>query len=64
VTPSRQFQVTFQGNSGQRFSVEASTNLPVWFSLATLTNTTGTLPFTDPTPATGPHRYYRSLVAP
>jgi PKD repeat protein len=64
VTASRQFQVTFAGRAGQRFSVEASTNLPVWFPLATLTNTTGTLPFTDPTPATGPSRFYRALVAP
>lgn len=64
VTASRNFQVTFQGKTGQRFSVEASTNLPVWFPLATLTNTTGTLPFTDPTPATGPRRFYRSLVEP
>lgn len=64
VTPSRNFQVTFQGKAGQRFSVEASTNLPVWFPLVTLTNTTGILPFTDPTPATGPRRFYRSLIAP
>jgi len=64
VNASRQFQITFQGKPGQRFSVEASTNLPAWFPLATLTNTTGTLPFTDPTPATGPRRFYRSLVTP
>ena len=64
VTASRNFQVTFQGKTGQRFSVEASTNLPVWFPLATLTNVSGTLPFTDPTPATGPRRFYRSLVTP
>jgi PKD repeat protein len=64
VTAGRQFQVTFVGKAGQRFSVEASTNLPVWFPLATLTNTTGTLPFTDPAPATGPSRFYRALVAP
>jgi len=64
VTASRQFQVTFQGKAGQAFSVEASTNLPVWFPLVTLTNTTGTLLFTDPTPATGPRRFYRSLLVP
>jgi PKD repeat protein len=64
VTASGQFQVTFQGKAGQPFSVEASTNLPVWFPLATLTNTTGMLPFTDPTPPTGPRRFYRSLVVP
>lgn len=64
VTASRQFQVTFQGKAGQRFSVEASTNLPVWFPLATLTNATGALQFTDPTAANGPYRFYRSLVAP
>jgi PKD repeat protein len=64
VTASRQFQVTFQGKSGQRFSVEASTNLPIWFPVATLTNLTGALPYTDPTPATGPRRFYRSSVTP
>jgi hypothetical protein len=64
VTTNKQFQVTFLGKAGQRFSVEASTNLPFWFPLTTLTNTTGTLPFTDPTSATGPLRFYRSLLAP
>jgi PKD repeat protein len=64
VTASGQFQLTFQGKAGQQFSVEASTNLPAWFPLATLTNITGTLPFTDPTPATGPRRFYRSLIVP
>ena len=64
VTGSQRFQVTFQGKPGQRFFVEASTNLPDWFPLATLTNTTGTLQYIDPTPATGPRRFYRSLATP
>lgn len=64
ITPSQQFQVMFQGKPGQRFSVEASTNLPIWFPLVTLTNTTGTLLFNDPVPATNSHRFYRTLVTP
>jgi PKD repeat protein len=64
VNTNGQFRVIFQGKPGQRFNVEASTNLPFWFPLATLTNITGTLPYTDPTPATGRSRFYRSLVTP
>jgi hypothetical protein len=38
--------------------IQASTNLVDWTSLATLTNQTGTLPFTD-TDSTFPRRFYR-----
>ncbi len=64
ITPGGQFQVTLQGKIGQRFQVEASTNLPVWFPLANLTNLTGTIQYTDPTPATGRGRFYRTSLLP
>ena len=58
------FNLTFTGKIGQPFRVDASTNLPAWFLIARLTNTTGTLEYTDPTPAIGPRRFYRTALLP
>lgn len=54
-----QFQFTLSGERGQGFDILASTNLQSWATIATLTNTTGTTNFTDPT--TGlKGRFYRA----
>lgn len=44
-----QFQCTVSSERGQRLEILASTNLVIWTTIATLTNTTGTTNFTDST---------------
>jgi hypothetical protein len=53
-----QFSFTLQSQAGSVLEIQASSNLVDWTSLATLTNQTGTLPFTD-TDNTFPRRFYR-----
>ena len=52
IRTNGQFQFTLQSEPGLRFEILASTNLALapanWSSLATLTNVSGTLPFTEP----------------
>jgi PKD repeat protein len=62
LNPAREFQTTIIGKAGQKFSIEVSTNLPNWSVLATRTNTTGILEFTDPGAVNFPHRFYRISV--
>ena len=56
------FQTDFVGYPGQRFDVEYSINLSNWFRLVTLTNTTGTLSFSQPIPTNSPPRFYRTRL--
>ena len=58
VWTNGQFSFTLQSQAGSAVEIQASTNLVDWTSLATLTNQTGTLPFTDPD-NTFPRRFYR-----
>jgi hypothetical protein len=58
VWTNGQFSFTLQSQAGSAVEIQASTNLVDWTSLATLTNQTGTLPFTD-TDSTFPRRFYR-----
>jgi hypothetical protein len=53
-----QFSFTLQSQPGSVLEIQASTNLVDWTSLATLTNQTATLPFTD-TDNTFTRRFYR-----
>jgi hypothetical protein len=62
LNAARQFEATIIGRVGQKFSIEVSTNLPNWSVLATRTNTTGILEFTDPGAVNFPHRFYRITV--
>lgn len=48
------------GQAGARFLIEASADLVQWTPLATVTNTTGWVEFTDPDRANFPHRFYRA----
>jgi hypothetical protein len=58
VWTNGQFSFTLQSQAGSAVEIQASTNLMDWESLATLTNQTGTLPFTD-TCNTFTRRFYR-----
>lgn len=47
---------------GTRWQVQASTDLISWTTVDTLTTTaSGTASFTDPSAASGPHRFYRAI---
>jgi len=48
------------GGAGQRYQIEASTDLLNWTDLVTLTNTSGTVQFLDSAAATFPQRFYRA----
>jgi hypothetical protein len=58
VWTNGQFSFTLQSQAGSAVEIQASSNLVDWSSLATLTNQTGALPFTD-TDNTFPRRFYR-----
>jgi len=49
---------------GQRIKVQGSVNLTNWLDLTTVTNSTGTIDYTDSVAAQRPHRYYRAVLAP
>jgi hypothetical protein len=63
VWTNGQFSFTLQSQAGSAVEIQASSNLVDWSSLATLTNQTGVLPFTD-TDNTFPQRFYRLLQLP
>ncbi len=58
--------VTLQltGQTGLVLEIYASTNLTDWVRLATLTNQTGQVLYTDPTTTNCPMRFYRALQLP
>src|ERR1043166_351836 len=58
------FSFTVQGLSGQRFAIQASTNLPNWWSLSTNTLTGTSTNFTDSGAADQPVRLYRAQLLP
>ena len=58
-----QFQSTLSGERGQGFEIQASSNLVDWATIATLTNSTGTTNFTDPTAGLS-QRSYRAHQLP
>jgi hypothetical protein len=58
-----QFSFTLLSPAGSTVEIQGSTNLLSWTILATLTNVTGTLPFTDSV-GTFTQRFYRALQLP
>lgn len=62
-----QFQATLKSEPGLVFQILATSDLTLplanWASVATLTNTTGSIAFVDSTPGQGP-RYYMALQVP
>jgi hypothetical protein len=60
------FQFLLTGEFGASYSIEAATDLapatPQWESLATLTNTFGSVQFNDPDATNLPRRFYRAMA--
>ncbi len=56
------FHFTILGPAGQVLRIDATTNFTAWTSLATLTNVTGTLEFTDTASTNFVRRFYRVVV--
>jgi hypothetical protein len=63
TAPGR-FTLSFLGDMGGVFAVEASTNLVDWTEIGTVTNTTGTAQFDDTAAADFVYRYYRLRLLP
>jgi hypothetical protein len=59
---SGQVQVTLEGNPGEHYEVEASTNLVHWSDLLSLTNASGTIQFNDPNAVGFRRRFYRARL--
>jgi hypothetical protein len=59
------FRLTLTGEFGAPYAILDSTNLFDWIGVATVTNTYGTIQFTDPAATNLPARFYRAgLVQP
>lgn len=58
------FSATFIGFPGQIFAVECSPNFINWTQIARLTNTTGTLNYSQPIPSTPGGQFYRTRLIP
>jgi len=61
-------QIKFQltGNAGRAYSIQSSTNLGAtnWTSLATVSNLTGTLWYTNPSAPPHPRQFFRARLLP
>lgn len=62
--PTSQPRLTLTGEPGVAYLLEASPNLATWTGVATVTNVTGTLTFTDATAAGQSPRFYRAVELP
>ena len=60
ATGRGQFQ--FKSWKGQAFTIKASADLTVWNAIATVTNLTGTVEFTDPDAGLSEQRFYRVVI--
>jgi hypothetical protein len=58
------FSFTLSGSSGFSYLVEATTNWSNWMGVATLTNVTGQVPFSQTNTAAWPFRAYRARLLP
>jgi hypothetical protein len=56
----QQVRLVLSGAAGSTFTIRSSSNLVNWVALANLTNTTGTLEFTDSSPTNTLRRFYRA----
>jgi PKD repeat protein len=61
---NRTFTFMLSGNAGFNYAVEASTNFSNWISVATVTDTTGQVPFTETNTSAFPFRFYRARLLP
>ena len=53
------FELAFQGNLGQTYMLQASTNLTDWVTVLTFTCTNSPMVVVDPDAGSYPHRFYR-----
>jgi PKD repeat protein len=58
------FSFTLSGDPGFNYAIEATTNFSTWTNLATLTNATGQVPFTDTNIIPYRYRAYRARLVP
>jgi len=56
--------VTFSGEPGRVYNIEASTNLVNWTVITTVTNSIGTIPVLDPNALGLQRRFYRIVILP
>ena len=65
VAPGGAFELLVSGEPGQRYVIEATTNLSAWTPVFTnVTGTSGMFDFTDDRSTNAPERYYRTVVSP
>jgi PKD repeat protein len=57
-------QITITGKAGQHYTLDGSSPLGTWTQVTTLNNTSGTVVYDVPAPATGSSRFYRVQVLP
>lgn len=64
LNPDGTLTLILKGNAGYRYVLEGATNLPSsgWASVATLSNATGQVSYTDPNPLAYPFRAYRARL--
>jgi PKD repeat protein len=63
-TTNGSFSFTLSGDPGFNYTIEATTNFSNWTNLATLTNATGEVPFTDTNIIPCRYRAYRARLVP
>jgi len=57
------FSMLITGEAGEVYNVQMSSNLVEWTNVATVTNVTGSVLYTEPVPTNETQRYYRAKVA-
>ena len=62
LLPGGSIQITLAGSSGDIYRVLGSTNLLNWQTIASVTNVTGTVQFTDPGATNFNRRFYRLVM--
>jgi hypothetical protein len=57
-------QLTLTGVTGLHYEIHSASTLDAWTSLQQVTNSTGTIQFTDLTATNGTQRFYRAVLVP
>lgn len=57
------FSMAVQGNAGQNYELDASTDLAHWVTMSTQSNSTGTVNFSDNGASNYPQRFYRARAS-
>jgi hypothetical protein len=64
TTTNHNIAIALRGNVGQRFQVQASTNLLDWTTRANITITNSPTVWLDPNTSSVPTQFYRAALAP